>query len=113
VILPEIHTGRFCCNCTHLLGVRNNTFSVDKWRCNHDANINKKEYDLVTGQLVTKHIIESLYDLRIGDEACGVTGNWYEEYVKPDFTEQVSKIVGATNTAPRKQSLRNVTADDL
>jgi hypothetical protein len=101
-----------CCNtCTFLLGNRSNTHSWETWKCAAPENLNEKRLNLISGEkeIVYIHNLALMARNNVGG-GCGIEGKWYKRYEKPDFSEQVLKIIGAT---PRKPSLKNITADDL
>ena len=90
-IPPE--EGKFCADCKFLLGVRDNKYDADKWKCCHPNNSKWKPADLVTGikEREFKFNIRELRYLNTVDSAaggvavCGPQGRWYEKYEKPEY----------------------------
>lgn len=88
-IPPE--EGKFCADCKHLLGVRDNKDDAEHWNCAHPNNSKWKPADLVTGikQREFKFNIRELRYRSTVDSAaadvgvCGPEGKWYEKYERP------------------------------
>jgi hypothetical protein len=89
--IPEGTTEyKFCADCSFLVGVRLNTYDSSKWRCGHKDNKGEEKLDLVTG-LKYNTFIDSIYDLREDETKCGPKGNWYEKYVRPDYSKEYAE----------------------
>jgi hypothetical protein len=117
-VLTTSEDGPFCCDCKYLVGVRRNLENAKDWRCNHPKNILHKGYDPVSGIPVYIRKFEScnllrerqdIYEKKEDATACCIVGYWYEEYVDPLSLYEESQAT----KKQQKQSLKNITADDL
>lgn len=87
---------KFCRDCKHLLGVRYNVDQAGNWLCVNEKNIIKKSYNLVTGKVIWLLRRDNCENSREdnplpSEDICGPKGNWFEEYVKPDFISTGAK----------------------
>ena len=95
----------FCSQCKHVIGIRNNYYAADEWKCGHPFNVIDKGFDLVTGASLREHI-KTPKELRYSDTGCARSGEWFEPYEFPTFLD--SQRLPST---PKSKS--KITADDL
>lgn len=85
---------RFCAECKHLLGVRSKPWDAEDWACHHPNNLLKNEpyFNLVTGiqQYLREYQEGSLFILRADPAYCGPNGQWWEEYIEPEYKAEPS-----------------------
>jgi len=124
----EVEELKICINCKYILGKKIHTEHSDTWQCHHPNNIIKKETDLVTGNLevtvrltpkqlrydfiLTEHISKDLIG-EFRDTHCGREGTWYEEYIRPDYTNTIETAQTVVKAISTKKSIRDLTVSDL
>lgn len=79
--VPE-EQGKFCADCTHLIGVRYAKEEAEKrWKCGNPKNTVEWKMNNVTG---IKYRIFSWNDImHVREQEC--KGNWYEKYEHPEY----------------------------
>jgi hypothetical protein len=112
---------RICASCKYLLGNRTRLDTVENWKCHHPNNIADRRQNLVTGEHIIELRAQFLPSMRVGNGTgdCGEPGNWFELYIRPDYSTPVpiapvsEATTRAESIARLKKSLKNTALTDL
>jgi hypothetical protein len=101
-------TEHICKDCKSVLGVRHATEAWESWKCVHPNNIKQVATNPVNGNPVRHYNAEHILECRV--DLC--KGDWFEEYVKPDYKEFTITEQHLPRPAAKK-SLKSIGMDDL